>query len=171
MLVTHLSESFNNKIKSIVVRNLKPKNLTRLVTKMPMKFNQLIIEKTLNYLFSEQIIENEFEFLNGRILQITIEDANLIMGISAKKSKLCCTYLGTDHFIADAYLSIDTSNAILLANQKTDPDTLFFQRKLKIKGDTELVHHTKNIIDSLAPDIIPNNLLKLLAYYKEQVLH
>jgi predicted lipid carrier protein YhbT len=50
--------------------------------------------------------------------------------------------------------------------QEVDPDTLFFQRKLKINGDTELAHHVKNTIDTLDPEVIPGFMLTLMEQYK-----
>ena len=37
----------------------------------------------------------------------------------------------------------------LLVSRQEDPDTLFFQRRLTIEGDTELGLEVKNILDAL----------------------
>lgn len=39
--------------------------------------------------------------------------------------------------------------------EKEDPDSLFFQRRLRIEGDTELGLEVKNLMDSLDLDELP----------------
>ncbi|HFB66513.1 MAG TPA: sterol-binding protein, partial [Aeromonadales bacterium] len=71
---------------------------------------------------------------------------------------------------SDVTLSIATEDAISLVQQEIDPDTLFFQRKLKISGDTDLAHHIKNTMDTLDLNSLPGVLMKLMAFYKENIL-
>ena len=42
---------------------------------------------------------------------------------------------------------------LLLATRREDPDTLFFNRRLNIEGDTETGLHVKNLLDSLEYDV------------------
>ena len=57
------------------------------------------------------------------------------------------------------------NDLILIAARKEDPDTLFFQRRLRIEGDTELGLNVKNLMDSIDLDTMPallkNGLLRL----------
>lgn len=41
----------------------------------------------------------------------------------------------------------------LLATRQEDPDTLFFQRRLSVEGDTALGVHVKNLIDAAGLDV------------------
>ncbi|MDD2341447.1 MAG: SCP2 sterol-binding domain-containing protein, partial [Tolumonas sp.] len=47
------------------------------------------------------------------------------------------------------------NDLILIAGRKEDPDSLFFQRRLRIEGDTELGLEVKNLMDSLDLDELP----------------
>ena len=47
---------------------------------------------------------------------------------------------------------------ILIAARKEDPDTLFFQRRLRIEGDTELGLYVKNLMDAIDLDAMPKPL-------------
>ena len=48
-----------------------------------------------------------------------------------------------------------------LLQRQEDPDTLFFNRRLSIEGDTELGLMVKNTLDALDPDILhPRAVLK-----------
>ena len=55
----------------------------------------------------------------------------------------------------DVTLSANVPELILVAAGKEDPDTLFFQRKLRIEGDTELGLEVKNLLLSIELDSLP----------------
>ena len=52
------------------------------------------------------------------------------------------------------------NDLVLIAGRKEDPDSLFFQRRLRIEGDTELGLELKNLLDGLDLDSLPG-LVKL----------
>ncbi len=47
------------------------------------------------------------------------------------------------------------NDLVLIAGRKEDPDTLFFQRRLSIEGDTELGLEVKNLMDSVDLEQLP----------------
>ena len=61
---------------------------------------------------------------------------------------------------ADVTLTASLADYWLIARRQEDPDTLFFQRRLSITGDTELGLTLKNLMD--ATDFAP--LLSWLPY-------
>jgi O2-independent ubiquinone biosynthesis accessory factor UbiT len=149
---------------------LSPETFSRVSTKMPFALNAMLIEKLFNNLFSEQIMDGDFEFLNGRLLQIELLDAKLWVGLSFALQKVKCRHFNSIPCCSNVTLSLNTIDAIRLIQQEVDPDTLFFQRKLKVNGDTDLAHHVKNTIDTLDPQIIPSFLLTLINEYKIRAL-
>lgn len=152
-------------------RNLfAPATLGKIAARMPLKINASLVESICNRAFKEQIEEQDFEFLAQRTIQIKLMDANLAIGLSYHNGRIVCRHFGAHQCEAEATLSINSFDAISLIQQQVDPDTLFFQRKLKISGDTELAHHIKNTIDTLSPEIIPAFLMKFLSEYKSRVL-
>ena len=73
----------------------------------------------------------------------------------------------------DVSFSGPLNDLILIAGRKEDPDTLFFQRRLKIEGDTELGLEVKNLMDSVDFDSLPKHLnqaLMTLANFVQQGL-
>jgi len=102
--------------------------------------------------------------------QVPDIEAGLFVGLSCSHNRIICNHFDSKACTSDATLSIDTLNAINLIQQEVDPDTLFFQRKLKINGDTELAHHVKNTIDTLDPEVIPAFMLTIMDKYKMRVL-
>lgn len=59
---------------------------------------------------------------------------------------------------ADVSFSGEANDLILIAARKQDPDTLFFQRRLQIEGDTELGLYVKNLMDAIDLDSMPSTL-------------
>jgi len=165
-----VASQIHQKFLPSVVPFVAPDKLGWIVTKMPKSINAQLTQKILNSIFSEQISDGDFDFLEGRLLQIEIIDACLFISLSYRGNSVICQHIQNKVCHADATLSINSLDAINLIQQNVDPDTLFFQRKLKIKGDTELAHHVKNTIDTLNPEGIPAFLINLLSQYKETVL-
>ena len=50
---------------------------------------------------------------------------------------------------ADLAISANAQDFLLLAQRRQDPDTLFFNRRLVMEGDTELGLVVKNALDAL----------------------
>src|SRR5690606_6690177 len=75
---------------------------------------------------------------------------------------------GTD--FADTTFTGNSKDFLLLASRREDPDTLFFQRRLAIEGNTELGLQVKNLIDGIDADELPllfNQALSLAADFVE----
>ena len=63
---------------------------------------------------------------------------------------------------ADVSFSADASDLLMIAARKQDPDTLFFQRRLVIEGDTELGLYVKNLMDAIELEQMPKALRIML---------
>lgn len=167
IVTAHLQQ----RLEPLLTRLIKPQALTRIATRMPARLNTLVVEKLVNSAFGEQIGDGDFDFLSGKVLQVEIIDASLFVGLSFADGRISCQHFSRYSHTADVTLSVESENAIQLIQQEVDPDTLFFQRKLKINGDTELAHHVKNTIDTLDPEVIPSFVLKLVSQYRLRVLN
>jgi len=64
----------------------------------------------------------------------------------------------------DVSFSATGDDLVLIAGRKQDPDTLFFQRRLKIEGDTELGLEVKNLIDAIDIDQLPSSVHSLVDF-------
>ena len=62
----------------------------------------------------------------------------------------------------DVSFSASGDDLLLIAGRKQDPDTLFFQRRLHIEGDTELGLEVKNLIDAVDVDQLPSSVHKII---------
>lgn len=163
-----LKQRIDQQITAKAVSLLSPKTLGAVATMCPFGFNKKLINYLLNDAFSEQIADGDFEFLQGKNLLVELIDAGCFIGISYLNHRLLCNYFDSVSIASDATLSLNSYDAILLIEQTIDPDTLFFQRKLKISGDTELAHQAKNTIDTLDQERIPKVVLRLASLYRER---
>lgn len=116
-------------------------------------------EKILQHLMAEQIEMGDFDFLQDKWLKISINDMGLDFFISFADNKLI---LSNQISQPDVSFAGDSKEFILLASRNEDPDTLFFQRRLVIEGDTELGLYIKNSIDGIDFDNWPNWLNQLI---------
>ncbi len=125
----------------------------------PFILQKKIGEKVLQQLMAEQIEMGDFDFLQDKWLQISVLDMGLTFYLSFNVDKLIMANTITQ---PDVSFSGDSKEFILLASRSEDPDTLFFQRRLVIEGDTELGLYIKNSIDGIDFDNWPDWLNKTI---------
>ena len=126
---------------------------------VPYSVQKPVLSMVLNEAFREPFQHGELDFLEGAKVRIRVTD-------------LCIDWLirvGGDRFIPmdrrledDVCISGESLDFVLLATRQADPDTLFFQRRIRIEGDTELGLGVKNTMDSMDWDDLPMPLRKLL---------
>ncbi|MCU7940794.1 MAG: SCP2 sterol-binding domain-containing protein [gamma proteobacterium symbiont of Bathyaustriella thionipta] len=125
----------------------------------PFILQKKIGEKILQQLMSEPIEMGDFDFLQNKWLQISVNDMGLVFFLSFADDKLI---LSNQISQADVSFTGDSKEFILLASRSEDPDTLFFQRRLVIEGDTELGLYIKNSIDGIDFDSWPKWLNQII---------
>jgi predicted lipid carrier protein YhbT len=127
----------------------------------PFALQRQVLQQVLSWQFRQALADGELDFLEGRWLKIDVSDLNLTWLMSVEEGKLVIAGRGE----ADVSFSGNANDLILIAARKEDPDTLFFQRRLRIEGDTELGLYVKNLMDSIDLDTMPlllkNGLLRL----------
>jgi predicted lipid carrier protein YhbT len=126
---------------------------------IPYALQKQVLSVVLNQAFREPLRHGELDFLEDAKVRIKVTD-------------LCIDWLirvGSDKFTPlernlkdDVCISGESLDFILLATRQADPDTLFFQRRIRIEGDTELGLGVKNTMDSMDWDDLPLPLRRLL---------
>lgn len=126
---------------------------------IPYPFQKQLLSLVLNRAFHEPLQHGELDFLDGARVRVNVTDLNIDWLIS----------VGSDSFTPiereleeDVRISGESPSFILLATRQADPDTLFFQRRIRIEGDTELGLGVKNTMDSMDWDDLPLPLRRLL---------
>ena len=142
-IVNQLAKTLTTNLPGVIKRLPQP----------PFILQKKIGEKVLQHLMAEQIEMGDFDFLQDQWLKISVNDMGLIFFLSFQEDRLI---LSNQISQADVSFSGNAKEFILLASRSEDPDTLFFQRRLMIEGDTELGLYIKNSIDGIDFDNWPN---------------
>lgn len=124
----------------------------------PFALQRQVLEQVLSWQFRQALADGELEFLEGRWLSITVRDIGLKWYTSVENDKL----IVSEDAQADVSFSADASDLLMIAARKQDPDTLFFQRRLVIEGDTELGLYVKNLMDAIELEQMPKALRIML---------
>ncbi|MCL1125869.1 ubiquinone anaerobic biosynthesis accessory factor UbiT [Shewanella surugensis] len=154
-----------------------PKVLRPSLRFIPHQCQQYALLSALHSVFKDAIKEGELDFLQDKWLKITITDLDLSWLLSIKDNKFIMaprqsSLSGTTNISETVSFSAAGDDLLLIAGRKEDPDTLFFQRRLKIEGDTELGLEVKNVIDAIDLDNLPSILhswVNFLAAQLQQV--
>ncbi|HIB5607175.1 TPA: ubiquinone anaerobic biosynthesis accessory factor UbiT [Klebsiella pneumoniae] len=124
----------------------------------PFALKRQVLEQVLSWQFRQALAEGELEFLEGRWLSIHVRDIGLLWYTSVVDGRLVVSQQAD----ADVSFSADASDMLMIAARKQDPDTLFFQRRLVIEGDTELGLYVKNLMDAIELEQMPKALRVML---------
>ena len=130
-------------------------------TLIPGPVHSTILITALNVLFAGRIQQgDEFEFLRDRVLAIKVRDA---------KVEYHFRYAGPAGFIPveagqkpDLTISGTIYDFLALATRREDSDTLFFNRRVVMEGDTALGLELKNLLDGMDPEAFGGPLPPLL---------
>ena len=113
----------------------------------------------LNRLFAEPLAHDELWFLRDRVLQVEVTDLALDYRITLREGRFAAASPARK---PDVRFGGTFREFLVLALGREDPDTLFFQRRLQLEGDTELGLEIKNFLYSLEQGLLPAPLERLL---------
>ena len=128
---------------------------------IPGAAHSTILTTALNVLFAGRIEQSgEFDFLRDRTLAIRVRDAQV---------EYRFRYSGPAGFTPcqgdqppDLMISGAIYDFLALATRREDSDTLFFNRRVVMEGDTALGLELKNLLDGLDPEALGPPLPALL---------
>lgn len=135
-----------------------------------------IVARACNHLMRGQGLEGRLKELEGKSLCIRVTDIPFTLCFTINHGQLHSSHNG----YWDARISGELADFWLLATRAEDPDTLFFNRRLNIEGNTEVGLTVKNLLDALdfdwrahITDVIghppPQRLVKLASRLREQL--
>ena len=106
---------------------------------------------------TEPLAGNAFDFLDERRLGIEVTDLGLAWVVTLRGGRLRAVEGN-----AEASVRGSATDLLLLASRLEDADTLLFQRRLVLTGDTELGLTARNVLDRLPWEQVPLALRILL---------
>ena len=135
-----------------------PSLLTAPLHLVPSRAHSLVLATALNRLFTDELADGEFDFLEGKVFAIEVRDAPVCCRITLRRDR----FSASSRDKADATVSATVHDFLLLMAQQEDPDTLFFQRRLLISGEADLGLEVKNLLDAVDPEQLPAVVRELL---------
>ena len=120
----------------------------------PFAAKKHFLQQLLSWQFHYALAEGELNFLQGHWLGVEIRDLGLSWATTVEQGALRVA----DRAEADVWFRGDVNDLLLVAARRRDPDTLFFQRRLVIEGDTELGLEVKNLMDAIELETMPKPL-------------
>jgi O2-independent ubiquinone biosynthesis accessory factor UbiT len=133
---------------------------------LPKFVQKKVMLEALKMAFRESLLDGDFDFLEGKWLKVQVKDLNLHWFISYHNHALIVADQEMEPAVS---FSGNLNDLILIAGRKEDPDTLFFQRRLSIEGDTELGLEVKNLMDSVDLELLPATVKLILNQLAEFV--
>ena len=125
--------------------------LSRPLHLLPFTLQRAVISRVVQQVCREAIDDGDLDFMQGRCLRVRIDDLNLEWSFGFHQDHISLVRFQS----ADVTISGNLQEFLLLVSRREDPDTLFFQRRLMIEGDTDLGHGVKNILDSIELEQLP----------------
>ena len=147
-----------------------PKPLAKLVARLPQQPPTQALILALNLALDRILPRDTLAPLTGRHLQMRVLDAGLTLDFSLdekgfrrfeplRDTRASPTDGGpTRPTKPDLVISATTRDFIALALREEDPDTLFFSRRLRMEGDTDLGLLVKNTLDAVDWDALKAKL-------------
>jgi len=126
---------------------------------IPPLVHSTVLIGVLNRLFAPELADGEMDFLKDKISLIRVRDARISYYITLKDGKLKAAPARCTH---DVSIEGDIYDFMQMSTRQEDPDTLFFNRRLCLGGDTELGLYIKNFLDSLEFEDRLGPLLKFM---------
>jgi len=115
---------------------------------VPDSIHSKVVARVCNFLMRGQGLESRLEEMEGKSLGIRITDIPIDLCFTIRGGRLHQS--NADKW--DARISGRLAEFWLLATGAEDPDTLFFDRRLNIEGDTETGLYIKNMLDAIEFD-------------------
>jgi predicted lipid carrier protein YhbT len=147
-----------------------PAPLAKLLARLPASPASLAFTRAFNLTVWKSLQALEWDALQGRRFCVHIRDLGIKLWFSVGHSGLQAQAAGQ----ADVTFSAGCMDFIRLAMRLEDPDTLFFNRRLLIEGDTDLGLRTKNMLDGVEFDTLlagfPHTIGRVVQQLREQAL-
>ena len=130
-----------------------PTRWAPLLRACPPALQQRLLEQAMMRGLAVPLGSGALEFLQGRKLGIEVSDLDLRWVVTFERGRLIVVDQP-----AEASVRGTATDLLLLAGRLEDADTLFFQRRLVLTGDTELGLTARNVLDRLPWEQVPLGL-------------
>lgn len=136
-----------------------PRRWAPLLRALPPRWQARAIEAAVMRALAEPLRQGVLAPLQDRRIGIDVEDLGMrwVLRIEGERLQVC-----DPDAVAESTVCGSATDLLLLASRREDADTLFFQRRLRVTGDTELGLLARNLLDQLPWESVPLGLRILL---------
>ncbi|HLF39140.1 MAG TPA: SCP2 sterol-binding domain-containing protein [Burkholderiales bacterium] len=135
-----------------------PRTIGKLLAALPQYPHSVMMSVLSTLLVRDPFAPLDAERIRGKVVCLNVRDAGIRIKMRIGRDGYLPCHDSTEPHVT---VSAGVREFLLLALRKEDPDTLFFDRRLCVEGDTELGLIVKNALDRIEPPI-PARLLQLL---------
>ncbi|MGC3961932.1 MAG: SCP2 sterol-binding domain-containing protein [Rhodocyclaceae bacterium] len=125
-----------------------PASLARIGQRLPRRPFGDALALALTVMRRTGNLPGDLDFLDGKTVCIKVSDLGIEARVQVSGDRFRAAASGSEADVSFQASSLDYARVAL---REEDPDTLFFQRRLRIEGDTELGLALKNLLDSIEP--------------------
>lgn len=123
-----------------------PQPVGAVLGRLPAWPGSLLLVTGINLVLARHLPQDVKNILRGRGLALRVRDAQLGFDFRWDGQRFAPSRPQAE---PDLVISANAQDFVLLAQRRQDPDTLFFNRRLVMEGDTELGLVVKNALDAL----------------------
>ena len=132
-----------------------PSRWSLFLRRVPVAWQGALLEAAMRRVLATPIANGALDLLLDRRLGIEVSDLGLRWVVALREGRMqVCAQDET----AEATVRGTATDLLLLASRREDADTLFFQRRLILTGDTELGLTARNLLDQMPWQEIPLGL-------------
>lgn len=156
ILVPVMNSTYPASLRALCWRLLPPPaRWAPLLRQVPESWQTRMLEAALRRTLAQPIARGALDALAGRRLGIEVSDLGLawVVAVQDRDIRVC-----PPGETAEATVRGSATDLMLLASRREDADTLFFQRRLHLTGDTELGLTARNLLDQLPWEAVPLGL-------------
>lgn len=144
-----------------------PPGVARILSRLPQQPPTLVLVTALNLALGRILPRESLEPLEGRRMMLVVTDAGMRLRFSLGRGGFVPLF---DNAEPALKISATARDYVALLLREEDPDTLFFNRRLLMEGDTELGLLVKNTLDAIEPPrldfaaLAPTRLIERLMF-------
>ncbi|MFZ5524563.1 MAG: ubiquinone anaerobic biosynthesis accessory factor UbiT [Pseudomonadota bacterium] len=122
-----------------------PRPLGNILSILPGYPQTLLFVHAANLAMGDALRSEAMRPLQGKLINIHVTDAGVDFYFTLDRNGMVACHRTRAPELA---ITARASDFLMLALRKEDPDTLFFSRRLRMEGDTELGLLVKNTLDA-----------------------
>jgi predicted lipid carrier protein YhbT len=132
---------------------------------LPQALHNRFLANIINKILVNDLNAGELDFLQNRSVAIEISDLGLSYQLTLSGNRLMGANVQGEK---DLTVRASLYDFMSMASRQVDPDTLVFQRRLVMEGDTELGLALKNYLDGM--DIEASRVLSLVESFSRKTM-